>query len=173
MKTDTPKPRHHAINSDAPTDFSKRRSLFTIAGISAGIAGTGLLGADVSKAAGAQIHSMNFSLVKARLISIPGIERETLLFENNSDQAIEITKFVDSELHFDDSVVDCDAACRNRTISLPANKDVMVQFDHTLKTLEATSHTPTADFSLLPEGTRVVSFELDISGNVARVMRAA
>lgn len=54
---------------------------------------------------------------------------KTLVLRNHSDQTMVIDNLSQSAFMFDGSIVDCNTAFLNRSIKIPANKAIHIQFD--------------------------------------------
>lgn len=165
-------------NTTNEIDLDKRRALINMAGIAAGgamAASPFLAGATSSSAIGdslaeyaAPISSADLNVT---LISIPGNQHETLKIANLSDQDIEIERFYANKLIFDGEVVDCNDACAQSTIAVPAKSDVLVQFKSesgNLFDLGAGDYLYAHSLvSRLPAGTRVIRLTAYMRGEAA------
>lgn len=96
---------------------------------------------------------------------------KTLVLHNHSDQTVVIDHLEQSAFMFDGSIVDCNTACLTRSITIPANQEVRVQFDrrkqvaltHRLEEYRRIQSRVTR----LQDGTRVIPFAARVDGNVA------
>ena len=58
-------------------------------------------------------------------VDVPG---ESILLSNLTDRSITVSRFQSSRLIFDGEIVDCNDACRNSPITIPAHQERLVQF---------------------------------------------
>ncbi|MBX2837936.1 MAG: hypothetical protein KTR35_13850 [Gammaproteobacteria bacterium] len=113
--------------------------------------------------------------IEATLVSIPGTDQETLILRNLTDEPLAISQFKEAHLKFDGEIVDCSAVCKNETLVIPANDDIMVHFksDSTSRPNTMAKHLDVqAVVSRLPEGTRVVPFRAYMHQSAATVVPA-
>ena len=97
---------------------------------------------------------------------------KTLVLRNRSDRAMVIKQFEQAAMMFDGSIVDCNTACLNKSITIPANQEIRVQFDRrqqtTLTHLDNFNRVQ-ARVERLGNGTRVIPFTAELRGSVAIV----
>jgi len=161
--------------SNIVVDANKRRTLKRLAGTAGASAALVSLPTFANLVETQQADTSNNAIaIEAILVSIPGTDNETLILKNVSDQPIRISQFVDARVSFDDEIIDCGSVCKNNTIDIPANMDVMLQFnsDSSASHPNALSkpHNVQAMVNLLPEGTRVIPLKASISGSVATLL---
>jgi hypothetical protein len=166
-----------AVISKTPLDISKRKTLIALSGISVGciLASTSLpSGAAHTLHAKRPIRTNTMHLkadLDVALVSIPGVQREALKIVNLTEREILIERFRPSNLVFDGEIVDCNDACLASPIKIPANDDVLLQFDHSaISELESSAgeYLDASPFvSRLPAGTRIIRLSAIMQGSVA------
>jgi len=99
---------------------------------------------------------------------------KTLVLRNHSNKTIVVDQVSHGALMFDGSIVDCDAACMNQPISIPANQEVQGQFDRrqqsTLLTRADEYNRIQSRVTRLGDGTRVIPFVASMHGGVATII---
>jgi len=99
---------------------------------------------------------------------------KTLVLRNHTDQTMVIEHLLQSALMFDGSIVDCNTACLNNSITIPAKQEVQVQFDRreqsTLLTKVEEYRRIQSRVTRLEDGTRVIPFTATMYGNIAMVV---
>jgi len=99
---------------------------------------------------------------------------KTLVLRNNTSQTMVIEQVSDGALMFDGSIVDCNAACLNKPISISPHQEVHVKFDkrrqfslaHKIEDFQRIQSRVTR----LSDGTRVIPFSAKLQGRVATVV---
>ncbi len=96
---------------------------------------------------------------------------KTLMLRNHTDKAIFVEELAQSALMFDGGIVDCNVACSGKSIVIPANQIVYVQFDRRLRNSAAIGveeyRRVQSRVTRLSEGTRVIPFTATMNGNIA------
>ena len=119
--------------------------------------------------------------IEATLISSPGVVEDTLLLRNLTGQQITVSHFRTNKLVFDGTTVDCNGACANAEIVIPAGAEIAVQVLplHDSEQRFGTSGRPAeyldvhTSVSQLPGGTRIVPLVAHMVGKAAVLSRAA
>jgi len=112
------------------------------------------------------------SELEGMLVSIPDVKSETLILKNLTHKNIRIDNFfATNKVTFDGEIVDCNDACVQNAIMVPANQDVLIRFDPRENKLQSSSagELLNLDRNLyrLPAGTRVVPFAASMKGTSA------
>lgn len=168
------------------TDESKRKSLKNISAIAA-IASFGVTSATGVMASTNHFDSGESSVssgglienaVKGMLVSKTGTSAETLVLHNLTERPVAIHHFHLNEVLFDGDIVDCNNACSDAPIVIPAKKVVLIQFNSNLVSALSSSAKQVdlnAQLYHLWQGTRVVPFtgHLTADGGVLLTAQAA
>jgi len=109
--------------------------------------------------------------LSGKLISKIADPVKTLILHNHSDKTMVIDQLTQSAFMFDGGIVDCNVACLNKSIEIPANQEILIQFDRRLQS--CLTH-KVEEFqriqsrvTRLKDGTRVVPFSGTLKGGVA------
>jgi len=109
--------------------------------------------------------------LSGKLISKIADPVKTLILRNHSDKTMVIDQLSRSAFMFDGAIVDCNVACLNKSIKIPANQEILIQFDRRLqnclthKVEEFQRIQPRV--TRLNDGTRVVPFSGTLNAGVA------
>ncbi len=113
--------------------------------------------------------------IDMKIVSIPDRVGESLLLRNLTDKDISISQFESGRVIFQGDVVDCNDACTQGELFIPANREVLVQFEPRFaKNIDLPNAYLAANSSTytLPEGTRVVKLMAHMQGKSARLSAA-
>lgn len=111
--------------------------------------------------------------LQAILVSIPDKEGESLILQNSTNKDITIGRFYNRSLMFDGELVNCNDACTDSAIEIPANSKTLVQFKSPAikksvvldnQHLNVQSHV-----QRLPQGTRYIRLGIHMIGDTANV----
>jgi hypothetical protein len=98
---------------------------------------------------------------------------KTLVLRNHSDQTMVIDQLAQGAFMYDGNVVDCNAACLSKSITIKSNQEVKLRFDSRQQAaLEHAIHDYRriqARVTRLNDGTRVIPFAATLSGNIATI----
>lgn len=117
------------------------------------------------------ISNISEPVLSGKLICDISNPIKTLVLHNHTDQTIIIENLSQSAFMFDGSIVDCKTAVRSKAITIPANKEIQVQFDKR----HQTCLTHRADefqriqsrVTRLSDGTRIVPFVATLHNGTA------
>lgn len=99
---------------------------------------------------------------------------KTLTLRNHSNQTMVVNQVLHGAFMFDGSVVDCNAACLSKVITIPPNQEIQVQFNK--RQQFSLTHKITefnriqSRVTRLSDGTRVIPFSATLHGNVASIV---
>lgn len=112
--------------------------------------------------------------LSGKLISKIAHPVKTLILRNHSDTTMVIDHLSQGAFMFDGGIVDCNVACLNKSIEIPANQEIVIQFDRRLQ--NCLTH-KVEEFSRiqsrvtrLSDGTRVVPFSGTLNRGVATLV---
>jgi len=123
---------------------------------------------------GKALSSQPEPVLSGKLVSKIYDPVHSLVLRNHTNQPMVIKQLSKSALMFDGGIVDCNTACLDKSITIPANDDVLIQFDRR-KQVSATHKIEDyrriqSRVARLNDGTRVVPFNATVAGNVATVL---
>lgn len=124
--------------------------------------------------AGSALRSVPVPAITGKLVSKIYDPINTVVLKNNSNTTIVIKQLSKGAFMFDGNIIDCNTACLSKPITIPANKDVLVQFDKRKQSL--VKHHPTEfrhiqhRIERLSDGTRVVPFTATLVEGTATVV---
>jgi len=172
--------RNTDVNATQSLDTSKRKTLKAFGGIAAtgalaslpGVAAANYLNDALASSRANKTNTPSFaSKIDGMLVSIPNVQGETLILNNPTDKPIKIDHFHASNIAFDGEIIDCNEACATKSIKIPANENVLIQFNPKSKRLASSYNGLSLDLDKgmyrLPAGTRVVPFAARVSGSAA------
>jgi len=98
---------------------------------------------------------------------------KTLVLRNNSEQTMVIDQVSQGALMFDGSIVDCNGACQDQSITIAPHQEVHVKFkkrqqlspSHNIAEIQRIQSRVTR----LHDGTRVIPFTATLKGKVATI----
>jgi len=95
-----------------------------------------------------------------------------LTLHNPSDKPVVIDQFERTAMKFDGELVDCNAACAGQPIVVPANGEIRIHFDKRRASNRINSgyHNLQSRVQRLPQGSRVVPIELDVTDGLAKLV---
>lgn len=120
--------------------------------------------------------------VQISLISIPKADHASLKLVNLTDRPIIIEQFRANNVVFDGESIDCNLACAQNSLVLPAQGDELLQFSHQPTselnvTTEATLEKTLGEYLLvddlvyrLPAGTRVINLLASMMDNGTAIL---
>ncbi len=114
----------------------------------------------------------------ATLISGRDVAEDTLLLRNLTDSDISISRFHANRVVFDGDMIDCNDACTEGSIKVPAGREVSVQIKPILANAVNAIESPAGDFiavdtvERLPHGTRIVHLSAYMAGSAAVLVQS-
>lgn len=157
---------YEQMHFSKPVNQQRRKLLQGVAGVTTAAIAPAVFGKALS--------SSSESALSGKLVCNISDPVKTLVLRNHSDQAIVLDQLSQGALMFDGTVVDCNAACMTKSVTIPANQEVQVQFD---KRQQFASNHKVDDFrrmqsrvTRLSDGTRVIPFTATVRGGVATLI---
>lgn len=161
------------MNKPIELDCQKRDTLKKLTGITAISVSSSLSAFPALTVAADSFETVQQSTpaIEVTLVSMPDNLGNTLVLRNLTDKDISIHAFHSGKLLFDGDVIDCNDACVNNDILVPATQKVFVRFKPVFaKNLDLPQSNYLAiktGIRLLPEGTRVVSLNTHMHASTA------
>jgi len=112
--------------------------------------------------------------ISGKLICKMNDSVKTLILKNHSDQELTIVRISGSAFMYDGGIVDCNGAFVSKSIRIPANQEVQIQFDklqqfsvsHQIDEIRRVQ----SRVERLSDGTRVIPFTATVRERVATVV---